>query len=137
MSTARPRRKKGQLDVIARYGAFYHGDDEEFAHCFVLSDGRSILLFQGLNSVVMSVVESPKKEFDTLADLLRRGIPAGWPASAYQRYNFVTDATNDATRSEIAVLGLQPGSSPPIAHYYSAPPDSPIGTLVKAIAQLD
>ena len=34
-------------DVIARYGNFYRGDDDLFAHCLVRRRGQSVLLFQG------------------------------------------------------------------------------------------
>lgn len=137
MSKAHPTPKKNPMDVLARYGAYYHGDDDEFAHCFVLSGGRSVLLFQGLNTVFMSILEAPKKEFDQLADLLSKGIPAGWPKASYSGYDFVTNALDNTTASEIAVYGMQPGASPAIGQYYAAPPDSEIGKLVKAIAQVD
>ena len=136
MSKTIPKLKKDGLEVLARYGNFYHGDDDEFAHCFLLRDGRCVLLFQGLQAVFISTREAPKDEYDQLVDLLDKGIPAGWPPSSYSGYNFVTDARS-TTASEIAVYGVQPGDTRPVGEYYAAPADSDIGRLVKAIAKVD
>lgn len=134
MSKGNPKPKRGPVDVLARYGAFYQGDDDEFAHCFVLADRRCILLFQGLETVLISIVEAPAKEFDQLKALLAQGIPPAWPGSSYAGYNFVTDAEGP-NASEIAVYGVQAAGA--LAEYYSAPADSDIGKLVKAIANVD
>lgn len=134
MSKANPKPKRRPVDVLARYGAFYHGDDDEFAHCFVLRDGRCNLLFQGLEAVITSTFDAPDKEFDDLVDLLAQGIPADWSRASYTGYDFVTDAEGP-NASEIAVYGVQSGN--PLAEYYAAPVDSDIGKLVKAIAKVD
>ena len=136
MTKTAPKSKKNGVEVLARYGSFYLGDDDEFAHCFILRGGRCILLFQGLEAVYVSTVEAPKDEYDRLVDLLDKGIPTGWPAASYTGYNFVTDAES-AAASEIAVYGVQPGDARPPGEYYAAPADSDIGKLVKAIAKVD
>jgi hypothetical protein len=136
MTKAHPKAKPNPVDVLARYGNWYQGDDDEFAHFFLLSDRRCVLLFQGLNTVRMSIFEAPKDEFDDLVALLDQPIPAGWPPASYAGYNFVTDAEGPDAK-EIAVHGVQPGDTRPPGQYYAAPADSAIGLLVKAIAKVD
>ena len=123
-------------DVIARYGNWYRGDDDLFAHCFVRRSGRSARLFQGLQTVTLELFDPEDEKHRQLVELLESPIPAGWPKASYQAYNFVTDPEGpDAT--EIAVYGVQPGDPQPPGEYYSAPADSEVGKLVKAIAKID
>ena len=136
MSKAIPKPKKSPLNVLARYGNWYQGDDDEFAHFFLLDARRCVLLFQGLQTVQMSFFEAPKDKYEELIELLAQPIPSGWPAASYAGYNFVSDAKGP-NASEIAVHGVQPGDTRPPGQYYSAPSDSAIGLLVKSIAQVD
>jgi hypothetical protein len=123
-------------DVLARYGAFYHGDDDLFAHCLILRNGHCIRLFQGLEAVTATYERAPDADHDQLVNLLAQPIPASWPAASYAGYNFITDAEGP-NANEIAVYGEQPGDTRPPGEYYAAPVGSPIAALVKTIAAID
>ena len=122
--------------IVARYGAFYHGDDDLFAHCFILQDGQRVLLFQGLQMCTMAIHRAPEEKHEKLLELLEDPIPAAWPPASYSGYNFVNDPEGPQ-RSEIAVYGTQAGDPRPPGEYYAAPDSSEIGQLVKDIAQVD
>jgi hypothetical protein len=128
--------KTSPHDVIARYGNWYHGDDDLFVHCFVRRSGQSLLLFQGLQTVSVQLFDPEEAKHRQLVELLEQPIPGGWPKASYQGYNFVTDPEGP-NGSEIAVHGVQPADSRPPGEYYAAPADSDAGKLVKEIAQID
>jgi hypothetical protein len=128
--------KTSPNDVLARYGNFYRGDDDLFAHCFVHRSGQSVLLFQGLQTVTLKLFHAPVARHRKLVELLKQPIPSGWSKASYQGYNFVTDPEGP-NANEIAVYGVQPGDTRPPGEYYAAPADSEIGKLVKAIAKID
>ena len=128
--------KTSPHDVIARYGNWYHGDEDLFAHCFVRRSGQSLLLFQGLQTVSVQLFDPEEAKHRQLVELLEQPIPGGWPKASYQGYNFVTDPEGP-NGSEIAVHGVQPADSRPPGEYYAAPADSDAGKLVKEIAQID
>jgi hypothetical protein len=129
-------RRNSPADVLARYGNFYRGDDDLFAHCFVLRSGHCVLLFQGLEAVTMKQFKAPVGKHRQLVTLLKQPIPAAWGPASYAGYNFVTDPEGP-NATEIAVYGVQPGDTRPPGQYYAAPPTSPVGQLVKAIAKID
>lgn len=129
-------RKNSPTDVLARYGNYYHGDDDLFAHCFVLRSGQCVLLFQGLQTVTVKLFKAPAAKHRQLAKLLKQPIPVGWTTASYQGFNFVTDP-EAPNASEIAVYGVQQGDNRPPGEYYAAPADSEVGQLVKAIAKVD
>lgn len=128
--------KTSPNDVIARYGNWYRGDADLFAHCFVRRSGQSVLLFQGLQTVSLRLFDPEEAKHRQLAELLEQPVPGGWPKASYQGYNFVTDAEGP-NASEIAVYGVQPGDPRPAGEYYAAPTDSDVGKLVKEIAKID
>jgi hypothetical protein len=128
--------KNSPNDVLARYGAWYHGDDDLFAHCLILRGGQCALLFQGLQTVTVKLFRAPKAKHERLVALLKQPIPSGWPNASYAGYNFITDAEGPSA-SEIAVWGVQPGDNRPPGQYYAAPATSEVGQLVKAIAKID
>jgi hypothetical protein len=128
--------KSSPNDVIARYGKWYHGDDDLFAHCFVRRSGKSLRLFQGLQTVTVQLFDPEEAKHRQLAELLEQPIPGGWPKASYQGYNFVTDPEGPDA-SEIAVYGVQPGDPRPPGEYYAAPADSDVAKLVKEIAKID
>lgn len=98
--------KLGPNDVIARYGNWYQGDDDDlFAHCFVRRSGQSVRLFQGGQAVSLQLFDPEEAKHRRLAELLEEPIPDGWPEASYQGYNFVTDPEGGAA-SEIAVYGV-------------------------------
>jgi hypothetical protein len=123
-------------DVLARYGAYYHGADDLFAHCLILRNGHCIRLFQGLEVVTATYERAPDTEHDRLINLLAQPIPGGWPAASYTGYNFITDAEGP-NANEIAVFGEKPGDTRPPGEYYAAAAGSPIADLVKTIAAID
>ena len=125
-----------QKDVIARYGNWYRGADDLFAHCFIRHSGQSVLLFQGLQAVSLQLFDPGETKHRQLTELLEQPIPAAWPNASYQGFNFVTDPEGPYA-SEIAVYGIQPGDPRPPGQYYAAPADSEVGNLVKAIAKID
>ena len=84
--------KNSPNDVLARYGAWYHGDDDLFAHCLILRGGQCTLLFQGLQTVTVKLFRAPKAKHERLVALLKQPIPSGWPNASYAGYNFITDA---------------------------------------------
>jgi len=129
-------RKNTPADVLARYGNFYRGDDDLFAHCFILRNGHCVLIFQGMEAVWIKVLKAPVAKHRQLVTLLRQPIPAAWSPASYQGYNFVTDPEGPNAK-EIAVYGVQPGDTRPPGQYYAAPAITNIGTLVKAIAKVD
>src|SRR5690349_9084561 len=104
-------------DVIARYGNWYRGSDDLFAHCFVRRSGQSILLFQGLQTVSLKLLDPPAAKHRQLAMLLKEPIPGEWLAASYQGYDFVTDPQGP-NANEIAVYGVQPGDTRPPGQYY-------------------
>ena len=122
------------VGVLARYGNFYRGDDDYFTHCLILETGDCWLLGQGLQEVHVHVFKAAASEFRRLKSQLTI-IPAAWPSSSYDGYNFITDVENPATRNEVAVIGMQPGNT--VASYFVPPPGSPVETLVKTIANID
>jgi hypothetical protein len=125
-------------DVIARYGAWFKGSDDLFAHCLILKSGARILLMQGLQAVEVRRSEAASTPFRQLEEALAN-IPAGWAKASYQGYNFITDAESPLG-GEIAVYGRHasdPPDSPLSFAYYAAPVGTPIADLVKAIAEID
>lgn len=123
-------------DVLARYGNWYRGEDDEFAHCLILRDGASVRLFEGAQDVRVETDRADKAKHEQLADLLAAGIPAGWPAASYTGFNFIP-AAEGADATEIAVYGVQAGDNRPPGQYYAADPTGEIGQLVKQIAKID
>jgi hypothetical protein len=121
------------IGVIARYGNWYHHDDDFFTHCLILKNGECWLLGQGLVQVTLRVFKTQHSKFKQLTAALA-SIPAGWPAASYSGYNFITDAES-ATASEIAVYGKKPGGS--LAGYFVPPAGSVVEGLVKTIAHID
>lgn len=121
--------------VLARYGNWYHDDDDFFTHCLILKNGECWLLGQGLNEVFVRVFNARAGKFRQLKTALS-SIPAAWPQSTYDPngYNFITDATGP-NANEIAVFGKQPGQK--IGQYYVPAAGSQVETLVKAIANID
>jgi hypothetical protein len=127
-----------KTDVIARYGAWYKGDDDLFAHCLILRSGHCLLLMQGLQAVEVKTFTAPATRLSRLKAALD-DIPAGWAKASYAGYNFITDAESPLG-GEIAVYGrhaTDPAKSPLSFTYYAAPVGSPIADLVKAIARID
>ena len=121
------------IGVIARYGNWYHGDDDFFTHCLILKNGECWLLRQGLEQVTVRVFKARHSKFKQLKTALA-SIPAGWPTATYSGYNFITDAES-STASEIAVYGKKTGGS--LAGYFVPPAGSVVEGLVKAIAHID
>jgi hypothetical protein len=99
-------------NVLARYGNFFQGDDDLFAHALILRNGHCIRLFQGLAVVTATYDRVPDAEHDQLVRLL-------------------------ADANEIAVFGVQAGGAGPPGEYFVADPTSQIGSLVKSIAAVD
>lgn len=123
-------------DVLARYGNWYRGDDDLFAHCLIRRKGDCVRIFQGLQTVTTQIAPADARMHARLVDMLDDGIPAEFPSASYQGYNFVTDPEGPDA-SEIAVHGVQAGDNRPPGQYYAATTGSEIGRLVKEIAQLD
>jgi len=121
------------IGVIARYGNWYHGDDDFFTHCLILKNGECWLLGQGLEQVILRVFKARHSKFKQLKTALA-SIPAGWATASYSGYNFITDAES-ATASEIAVYGKKTGGA--LAGYFVPPAGSVVEGLVKAIAHID
>ena len=120
--------------VLARYGNFFRGDDDFFTHCLILKNGECWLLGQGLQEVHVHVFKANAADFHQLQSHLTT-IPAAWPSSSYNGYNFITDVENSAVRNEVAVYGLQPGNT--LSGYFVPPSSSSVETLVKTIANID
>jgi hypothetical protein len=118
--------------VIARYGNWYHGDDDFFTHVLILHNGQCWRLGQGLQQVLLHTFKANSRKFRQLKTALH-SIPASWPASSYTGYNFITDAESSAA-SEVAVYGKKPGGG--LAGYFVPPAGSTVETLVKAIANI-
>ncbi len=127
-------RKLGK-GVIARYGNWFHQDDDYFTHCLITKDGECWLLGQGLNEVFLRVFKAPAGKFKQLQKLLK-SIPAGWVPSSYDGdgYDFITNAEGP-NANEIAVYGKQPGIQ--IGSYFIPAAGSQVEALVKAIARID
>jgi hypothetical protein len=123
-------------DVLARYGNWYHGADDLFAHCLIRRSRECVLIFQGSEVVTVKLHQAPAGEHEHLVDLLDQPIPAAWPQASYQGFNFITDPEGPAA-NEIAVYGVQPGDNRPPGQYYAAPADSEVAAVVKQIAQVD
>lgn len=121
--------------VLARYGNWFHDDDDFFTHCLILKNGECWLLGQGLNEVYVRVFKAKAGKFRQLKTALA-SIPAAWPQSSYDTngYNFITDAMGP-NANEIAVFGKKSGNK--IGQYYVPPAGSQVEALVKAIANID
>ena len=119
-------------EVIARYGNYYHADDDYFTHCLIMKNGECWLLGQGLDPVYLRIFKASAAKFKQLKAALS-SIPAAWPKSSYDGYDFITDAQGP-NASEIAVYGKKPGK---ITGYFVPPAGSQVETLVKAIARID
>jgi hypothetical protein len=122
-----------QIDIIARYGNWFKGDDDFFTHCLILRSGECRLLGQGLRAVTLSKFKAPAAKLKKLKAALAT-IPAAWPDASYAGYNFITDAESP-TASEIAVYGKKAGGGLP--GYFVPPVGSEAETLVKVIANID
>ncbi|MBI3553114.1 MAG: hypothetical protein HY077_11420 [Elusimicrobia bacterium] len=123
------------LDVVARYGNWYEGDDDLFCHCLILRNGQLLWLTQGLQAVTVRQGTASAKALSALIAALDR-LPKGWLKSNYAGYNFITDAEGREA-DEIAVLGVQEGDSTKSLRYYAAQPGSEIARQVKEIAGID
>ena len=121
--------------VLARYGNWFHQDDDYFTHCLILKNGECWLLGQGLNEVYLRVFKAPAGKFKQLQNSLKP-IPAAWAPSSYDGdgYDFITNAEGPSA-NEIAVFGKKPGVQ--IGSYFIPPAGSPVAALVKAIANID
>ena len=122
------------VGVIARYGNWFHDDDDFFTHVLILKNGHCWRLGQGLQHVFLHSFKANASKFNQLKAAIA-SIPASWPQASYDGngYNFITDAES-ATASEIAVYGKQGGA---LAAYYVPPAGSQVEALVKAIAHID
>lgn len=132
----KPMAKTSPNDVLARYGNWYHGSDDLFAHCLILRNGLCVQLYQGLQTVTVKTFKAPVAKINRLRTLLKAKLPDSWANASYAGYNFITDAEGP-NASEIAVHGVRASDTRPPGQYYAAPPDSEIGALVKAIAKVD
>ncbi len=121
--------KTSPNDVLARYGNWYHGDDDLFAHVLITRGGHGVLLFQGLQIVSAKSFTVPAAKLTKLRDLAKRA-PVDWAIASYSGYNFITDPEGP-NANELAVFGAQAGK------YQVAPAGSEIALLVKAIAKID
>jgi hypothetical protein len=120
------------VDVLARYGNWFHGDDDFFTHVLILKNGECWRLGQGLQMVKVHRFKAPAAKFRQLKTALA-SIPAAWPAASYAGYNFITDAEGPLA-SEVAVYGAKPGGS--LAGYFVPAAGSTVEALVIAIAHI-
>jgi hypothetical protein len=125
-------------DVLARYGNWYKAADDLFATCFISRGGRHLILYQGLAIVTLESHETARSKHEALVELLAQPIPTDWLPSSYvgAGFNFVPEAEG-ANANEIAVLGSNRPATISGFQYFVAPPDSELGQLVKAIANVD
>jgi hypothetical protein len=123
------------LDVIARYGNWYEGDEEFFCHCLILRNGQLLWLTQGQPAVTVRHGMASAKSLAKLLSSLEK-LPNSWPKSRYAGYDFITDAQSQGS-DEIAVLGVQDGDAHKAVRYYVAEPASEVGRLVKEMAGID
>ena len=123
-------------EVVARYGNWYQGSDDQFAHCLISGQPDCTVILQGLQVVEVRHQQASGALHAELVRLLAQPIPAGWPAASYDGFNFFVDP-HGPNASEIAVFGVQATDTRPPGQYYAAPPDSQIGQLVKSIAGID
>ncbi len=128
--------KTSPNDVLARYGNWYQGDSDLFAHCLILRSGLCIQLFQGLQTVTVKTFKAPAAKIDRLRRLLKPKLPDAWPDASYAGYDFITDPEGPSA-NEIAVYGVRASDTRPPGQYYAAPAESEVGALVKAIAKVD
>ena len=130
-----PKRNLG-VGVLARYGNWYKGDDDFFTHVLILKNGHCLRLGQGLTEVFLHSFKANASKFRQLKAALS-SIPAAWADSSYDAngYNFITNALDNATATEIACFGKKPGNN--VGDYYVPPAGSSVEALVKAIANID
>lgn len=124
------------VGVLARYGNWYKDDDDFFTHVLILKTGHCWRLGQGLSEVFLHTFKANASKFKKLKAALA-SIPAAWPKSIYNTdgYNFITNALDNATATEVAVFGKKPSDS--YGQYYVPPAGSTVEALVKAIANID
>ena len=88
-------------DVIARYGSFYRGDDDLFAHCLVRRSGQSVLLFQGLQTVTVRLFDP---EGPTAHEIAVYGVQPGDPRPPGEYYAAPADSEVGKLVKEIAKI---------------------------------
>jgi hypothetical protein len=120
------------IDVIARYGNWFKGDDDLFTHCLILRNGECRLLGQGLQVVTLSKFNAPAAKLRKLKAAIAV-TPSAWQNASYGGYNFITDAESPLA-GEIAVYGKKVGGGP---GYFVPAAGSEAEALVKAIAKID
>lgn len=123
------------LEVVARHGNWYQGDDDLYSHCLILRNGQVLWLNQGLSAVTVRQAMAPAAPFKRLLGLLS-GLPKHWPASSYAGYNFILDPEAPGA-DEIAVFGVQDGDAQKAQRYLAADPASDVARLVREIANID
>jgi hypothetical protein len=122
-------------DVVARYGNWYKGDDDLFAHCLIMASGDVVWLMQGLSVVTVRRGSVPQDSLRMLLDLMA-ALPSGWARASYSGYNFIT-AAEGAASNEITVLGVAANDPSKTKTYYAADPSSGVAAFVRAIAAID
>ena len=90
------------LEVVARYGNWYEGDDDLFCHCLILRNGQLLWLTQGLQSVSVRQGTASAAALAKLLVALPK-LPKGWPKAGYAGYNFITDAEDAASESRASI----------------------------------
>jgi hypothetical protein len=123
--------------VLARYQNYVGGSDELIAHCLILQGGHCIQLNEGEEPVTIDIHHVHEDLHRELVRLLKEELPAAdWPAASYDAkgYRFIVELTEEDF-GKVAVYGEKPADSTP--QYYSAPLESPLGALVKKIANID
>jgi len=118
------------LEVVARYGNWYQGDDELFCHCLILRNGQLLWLTQGAPAVTIRQGTASAKTLAALLAALEK-LPKGSPKSSYAGTDFITDA------DEVAVLGVREGDADKKRRYYAAHPGSEAARLVREISGID
>jgi len=128
---------KGANTVIAKYENFYKGDDDLYAQCLIVSNGKKLqrqYIFQGLQAVS----EKTKTVSDLQKNLLegmRRNLSAKSVLAPYSGYDFLVMAKTPG----VVILGQAPGAKANTEsdQYFSVDPTSTAASVVKAICNME
>jgi hypothetical protein len=123
--------------VLARYQNYVGSSDDLIAHCLIRHRGDCVQLTEGKVPVTVDIHHVHDDLRKELVRLLEEELPvADWPPANYDAkdYRFIVELTEEDF-GKVAVYGEKPAGSKP--QYYSAPIESPLGRLVKKIANID
>jgi hypothetical protein len=125
--------------VIAKYGNWYKGDDDLYAQCLILSDGKHAVreyVFQGMQAISVSRKNVSPGDLRKLENL-RRPLPSDSLLAPYNGYNFLQ--IDESAGPDFEVLGQAPGVKGDAGYdqYFSVSPKSDVAGILRTICAME